>query len=288
MTLLGKILVIVNLAFSLVTGALIVTVFATRTNWETAYKETRKSYEVAAANAKAYRDEVEEVKKQVRAAKETLETEREQTKKEIANREELVSAAHQSVAAEKSQRLKQGTLNTSSTEEIRRRRLEVDNLQRQLTEMQARVAEALKQQKASKDAEVFARINLTSEQERTRQLLAVNEQQAKELEQLRASRGSSMSASVQQAMKPPPDDVRGVVLESDPKTGLVTISIGSDSGINVGHTLEVFRFEPRPEYVGMIRIVDADFHRAVGRAVQPLVAGHGPIHKGDRVASKIR
>jgi hypothetical protein len=288
MTLLGKILVIVNLAFSLVTGALIVTVFATRTNWETAYKETRKSYDVAAANAKAYRDEVEEVKKQVKAAKETLETEREQAKKEIANRDELVNASRQSVDAEKSQRLKQGTLNTSSTEEIRRRRLEVDNLQRQLTEMQAKVADALKQQKASKDAEVTARINYTSEHLRIGHLLAVNEQLTKDLEQQRARTGGSMSASVQQAMKPPPDDVRGVVLESDPKTGLVTISIGSDSGINIGHTLEVYRFEPRPEYVGMIRIVDADFHRAVGRAVQPLVAGHGPIQKGDRVASKIR
>jgi hypothetical protein len=288
MTLLGKILVIVNLAFSLVTGALIVTVFATRTNWETGWKEMHKSYDVAAANAKAYRDETEELKKQVKTAKETLETEREQAKKDLAARDEQVNAARQALAAADSQKLKQGTLNTSSTEEIRRRRLEVDNLQRQLTDMQGKVADALKQQRTSKEAEIAARINFTSEHERTRQLLTVNEQLTKDLERERARTGGSMSASVQQAMKPPPDDVRGVVLESDPKTGLVTISIGSDSGINVGHTLEVYRFEPRAEYVGMIRIVDADFHRAVGRAVQPLVAGHGPIQKGDRVASKIR
>jgi hypothetical protein len=288
MTLLGKILVIVNLAFSLVTGALIVTVFVTRTNWSIAYEEMKKNQDVAVANAQTYRDEVEEVKKQVKAAQELLATKQEQYEKEIASRTDQVTAAQDALRKEQAQNKLAGSLNTTTTEEIRRRKAEVENLQQQLGIMQAKVAESVRQQKKYQDEAVIARINFNSEHERNRQLLAQNEAQAKDLEREKARTGSSMSASVQQALKPPPDDVQGVVLDSDPKTGLVTISIGSDSGINVGHTLEVYRFEPRPEYVGMIRIVDADFHKAVGRAIQPLVAGHGPIQKGDRVASKIR
>lgn len=288
MTLLGKILVIVNLAFSLVTGALIVTVFVTRTNWKNAYEQVKKNETIAVANAKAYGEEVEEVKKQVKTAQETLAAKQEQFDKELASRAELVTAAQEALRREQAQNKVAGTLNTTTTEEIRRRKAEVENLQRQLAEMEAKVADSQRTQKKFQNDAMQARINYTSEHERNRQLIEENEKLAKNYEAERARSGGSMSASVQRALKPPPDDVQGVVLESDPKTGLVTISIGSDSGINVGHTLEVYRFEPRPEYVGMIRIIDADFHKAVARAVLPLVPGHGPIQKGDRVASKIR
>jgi hypothetical protein len=69
--------------------------------------------------------------------------------------------------------------------------------------------------------------------------------------------------------------------------GLVEISIGSDDGINVGHTLQVYRLKPRPEYLGRIRILDAEHHKAVGQIMKSDGVRHSPMAKGDEVASSI-
>src|SRR5262249_40609758 len=61
MTTLGKILVFVNLVFSLITGALIVTVFVTRTNWKTARDNVTRELEVVKADRKAWIADVERI-----------------------------------------------------------------------------------------------------------------------------------------------------------------------------------------------------------------------------------
>jgi hypothetical protein len=54
---------------------------------------------------------------------------------------------------------------------------------------------------------------------------------------------------------PPAANVRGKVTAVDKKNrDLVKINVGSDNGLAVGHTLEVYRLKP-PVYLGMIRIM---------------------------------
>src|SRR5262245_33978944 len=60
MTVLGKILVFVNLVFSLITGALIIMVFATRTNWKAGFDDLNKKYTVQQATIGAYTKDLEE------------------------------------------------------------------------------------------------------------------------------------------------------------------------------------------------------------------------------------
>ena len=86
-------------------------------------------------------------------------------------------------------------------------------------------------------------------------------------------------------MRRPPEDVKGKILEVDPRSGLATISIGTDYGVNVGNTLEVYHLSPKPEYVGTVRVVDANFKQAVVRPVLPLRTGS--LQKDDIVASRI-
>src|SRR5262249_9485477 len=62
MTTLGKILVFANLVFSLVTGALIIMVFSTRTNWKSGYDKLNKAFTVSEANVRAYAEEVKQIK----------------------------------------------------------------------------------------------------------------------------------------------------------------------------------------------------------------------------------
>ena len=57
MTTLGKILVIVNFVFTLVTGALIIMVFAVRTNWKHSYDTVNKYYEVSKAISQTLAEE---------------------------------------------------------------------------------------------------------------------------------------------------------------------------------------------------------------------------------------
>jgi hypothetical protein len=84
---------------------------------------------------------------------------------------------------------------------------------------------------------------------------------------------------------PPLEDVRGTILEVDSKSGLVTISLGQDAGLQVGNTLEVYRLAPKPEYLGTIRVLDVGPKAAVGKPVTP-EAGK-KLQKGDRVASRV-
>jgi len=85
----------------------------------------------------------------------------------------------------------------------------------------------------------------------------------------------------------PAEDVEGKIKAVDPESGLVTISLGSDSGLSKGHTLEVFRLHKDPgqsKYLGTIEIIRVDAKEAVGRPVQRLFA---PVEVGDRVASRV-
>ncbi|HMC65870.1 MAG TPA: hypothetical protein VKI65_13105, partial [Gemmataceae bacterium] len=83
---------------------------------------------------------------------------------------------------------------------------------------------------------------------------------------------------------PPAEDIKGKVKAVDAESGLVTISIGSDAGIQKGHTLEVFRLKPKPVYIGTLRILDLKANEAVGKLT---TKERLPVQVGDEVASRI-
>ncbi len=70
------------------------------------------------------------------------------------------------------------------------------------------------------------------------------------------------------------------------RDGLIEVSIGSDEGLQKGHTLKIFRINGSVgSYLGSIEIIDTGTDRAVGRVVPGTREGN--IRKGDRVATKI-
>lgn len=88
--------------------------------------------------------------------------------------------------------------------------------------------------------------------------------------------------------KPSPENVKGKVTRvGENELPLIEVDVGADAGLEKGHTLEVFRLEPRPEYVGVLRIVDSQTNRAVGRMIQP-TDRQTLVKVGDRVASSLR
>jgi hypothetical protein len=87
------------------------------------------------------------------------------------------------------------------------------------------------------------------------------------------------------AKNPPPDSVEGVIKATDPQSGYVTVSVGSDAGLRKGHTLEVYRLKPESKYLGTIRILEVKPTEAVGKPVSRTL---GPIQVGDRVAARLK
>lgn len=86
------------------------------------------------------------------------------------------------------------------------------------------------------------------------------------------------------AVGPAPADLQGLVKEVG-DDGLVTITIGSDDGLSKDQTLEVFRLEPKPMYLGVIKIIELKPNQAVGRLVR--AAGKEPVQPKDRVAARL-
>src|SRR5262249_30177477 len=127
---------------------------------------------------------------------------------------------------------------------------------------------AVQEELKKRDGSLLQRIQET---ERLRQQLIAAETQARLmqeratslLQQLQKQRPGAKRAPAPAGGNPPEVPVKGAVLKVSPKE--VVVSVGADSGLKVGHTLEVYRLKPRPEYVGRIRIVDVAARMAVGR-----------------------
>jgi len=112
----------------------------------------------------------------------------------------------------------------------------------------------------------------------------------KEVARLKAGgAGGGKPANPANAENPPPVFVKGTVLKvdaNDPR--LVEVSLGTDAGVEKGHTLEVYRLKPRPVYLGRIQILGAVKNRASGRLMAPPGEPKTKIQPGDEVAPTIR
>jgi hypothetical protein len=286
MTILGKILVFVNLIFSLVTGALVIMVYVTQNNWVDGFEKLKKNYQVSEANARMYAQEVDEAKAKCNKELSALQAQVRAAQQEVASARQLVDAK----AAELSQIQGRSMLTNNNVselmEELNRRKLELDRLKEVLKDKEEKMVRMESQNTRWRSDAITAGITAQSEQDRNRQLLDQLAALTKELDRRQApGAGSATPHTTSYGQRPPADDVEGTVLETDAKSDLVTISIGSDSGVNKGNTLVVYRLKPRPEYIGQLSVIDSRPKDAVARPIKPLHAG--PVQKGDIVASRV-
>jgi hypothetical protein len=99
---------------------------------------------------------------------------------------------------------------------------------------------------------------------------------------LAQARSQGLAGTGGRGDNPPPEQVEGVIRRVE--GNLVTISLGSDAGLSVGQTLQVFRLGQSFGYIGRIKLVDVRAKEAVG-AVEG--RPRKPVQVGDRVASRI-
>lgn len=293
----GKTLVILNLLFALITGGFLIIDFATRTNWRKGFDDLKRELEVSQKNTETLQATNGRLMAEVKSLDAQLLDQLKKYEKLEKDTKDLVKKAKDDALTADGNRDKAILSSGQMTLELERLRNENKELLALLKKRQEMIV-ALEQEKNKYLAEAQAAINeRDAALERNMNLLA----RLREVEVARAkaqvaagpaSTTTSTSASPvrdRNQANPPPFYVRGIIEAVDgTDRSLVKISLGSDAGIQVDHTLEVYRLYPRAEYLGMVRIVETDKHASVGRLIRLDSTLPMPVvRKGDEVASKI-
>jgi hypothetical protein len=288
MTIVGKILVFIILAFSLVVGALEIVVYIARTNYAVELKKEKKAHEVDQANLRAYQDQVKEVKDDMQAKIDqhlaTINRVQGDLKRQI---DEVVLLKEKLEAEVKKYDRADATAKAAEIE-VAKRQADVEKMRSTNRELMDQVVKTTKEKNVLQDKATAATIQMKAALDTNARLETQLQSMARDFARMRAN-GTTTTVAKMGQRNPPPDKIEGLVKTAD-ATGLVKITLGSDAGLARGHTLEVFRLNPnnpnQSKYLGTIQIIDLNAHEAVG---QPLGGGKmlGPVQAGDTVASRI-
>src|SRR5262249_55613813 len=195
MTTLGKILVFVNLVFSLITGALIVTVFVTRTNWKTARDNVARELEVVKADRKAWIADVERIQSeknreitalngQVSAANERAN----RLQRDRDDNQKLLASANENF-------MKKNTDSASAAAQQSRLQMEVTQLHTDLAGRDQIINRLEGEKRDFRSQKTNAELLLKSSEERNAALLAQLETVSRENDRLRQGGGTAPAGS---------------------------------------------------------------------------------------------
>lgn len=289
MNIMGKLLVILNLLAALATGGFLIIDYAARTNWKTAYESLKREMEVAKANTGAATGTMTKMAQEVQKAQVSLETE----KKNLADQLLVAKATEAQLNSrieEESKKAEEANLNHQMVLGEMARMKEEVNLQSKIVQAREKAILGLEDDvKKYRGEAVSNEQKARSIQERNEELLRQVAELSRKMAEKEAGPGITAVSRDPNQANPPGVDVKGVVEKVFPEDkSLVQISLGSDQGVNKGHTLEVYRLSPRPEYLGMIRIVETYHQKAIGRLVRNgSTSGRNGLLEGDQVASRI-
>jgi len=285
----GKVLIILNLLFALATGGFLAVDFVVRNNWKTYAEQYQRELEVAHANAAAMKKTFQELDRQTKSARRDLEAEKQNRKNdEIVRKIEMDDARRD--GGEAATKFKEAELIARKSQaDLKHLKEEVAGLVKVIEE---RTKLLLSKERENREL----RLETVADLEKIEATIARNESlleqladARRKLQEMESSSASFTSANSSDPNRPnpPPGSVKGTVEKIDQKDGLVEVSIGADEGLKKFHTLEVYRLQPQPQYLGRIRIVEVFPHKAIGRLVRaPMTAGR-PLQQGDQVASAL-
>jgi hypothetical protein len=282
MTYVGKILVIVIMAFSLIFLGISTVVFSTSRNWRTATEDHKKKVGELSKKLADAQAAVEAASKDLEAAKNNYDALSKQQLARIEVLEKETASQQDQITKERNKVENAQTNANTALVEAEARRKETD----QLRDKKAAVEKQANEYKL-KQAELFDRIR---ELERiletaTKNNADLRDRVAKFSTLLRQNNISDDISRVKGTESAPP--VVGEVKRVHPSNRTVEITIGSDDGLAVGHELFLYRQKPRPEYIGKITIISVEPDQAVGRVNGTTYQGK-KILEGDFVSSTIK
>jgi chromosome segregation ATPase len=282
MTFVGKILVIVIMAFSLLFLALSTVVFTTSRNWKVATAKEKeevvklkKKVQDAQAVADAAKKGLEDAKvahaEKEKVFNNTVASLQAESKRDKGQSEE---ATKQLVAAEQTAK--------QALDEVEDKRQQTDLLRTQLSAVEKQANDfRLHQADLNDQIRELQRTLDTA----TRNNSDLRERVAKFSTLLRSKGLSDDISQIRGLESPPP--VVGEIKRVDSTNRRVEVTIGSDDGLVVGHELYIYRTTPRPEFIGKVAIVTVDPDQAVAKVIGNTYQGK-KIKEGDIVSSTIK
>jgi hypothetical protein len=282
MTLLGKILVIVNLFLSVAVGALIVMTYVARTNWHHAWQDAdaqMKAFNTSTNDAQAQVDAVKKDLAQATTAMQKAQADRDAA---VAQMNNVVGESNQKIAAKDKEIHDRDNLLTINQGQLDSRQKEVTYMRDLARDLQVKLRDKEREAEDYHKQSTEHEIARNQEHSRNERLLQLLEQKDKQL-QLK-KQGEAVLTSNGSMKNPPAEDIDGLVKAVDAEHNLITITIGSDAGLSKGNTLEVYRLKPEPTYLGTVFILNVRPNEAVAR---PLTRVRGAIQVGDTVATNI-
>ena len=176
-------------------------------------------------------------------------------------------------------------------EQIEQLKKELKEARKEIEKLRVEVEKLRKEKKWRDEQAEFER--LCKEHEALKkELEALNERLISEYEKLLKERQPSDLPGEQLWDPPPreelkipkpPRDIRGVI--TGVADNLATVSVGSDQGVKVDQIFQVYRLEPEPQYLGILKITNLETHRAAGRFTP--ATSNTKMKKGDTVTTKI-
>ena len=285
MNVIGKIFVFAVFVMSLVLMTFAGAIYMSHVNWKDEVE--RDPNKVLPGQKPGYRYQLDEADKKRRELDEQI---NDLTRKVAASEEarDQVVAKLQSAISQKNDQLTKLLEDKKRLEVDSKQRVEaVNNLTIQVEQTGKRIEELqaqVRSQQGKVDQHVQMAADLAAELAEQKSLLAIADERKAQLEkqvakarELLKQSGLSLESQPKDRVPQLDGDVIAVAASS------IEVSIGSDDGLQVGHTLEVYR---SGQYVG----------RAIVRSVRPDRAvaeidknfSRGTVQRGDKVTTKVK
>lgn len=315
MTTFGKILAFLTLLMSGALGFMALSLHALSTQRNEELRVARKTFEANQANVVAYlkekegfaqeRSNLERDRTDLKTKMEKMEFIQKNAAEEVpklqsllrltADKVQVLTAEKAKLLAEKKdlETMGKSTVMEKNSEKNSKEIAEKDSLTRssELEKVRLDLEEAIKARqemfndrtkmfelKTQAEIQVIALKNRSGDMEKEIKRLSL------ENKRLKDSGGSDKGSTIVAGKRNPPGaPLEGKVLRAD-ASGLVQISLGSDFGLERGHTLELFRLSP-PKYIGVVKVIEVNSKDAVA---QPVGALNDRPLAGDSVASQIK
>ena len=285
MSFVGKVLIVVQVIFSVCLMMFAGAVASVQTNWKKQAETYKASldkkngeFSTLEQNFKKYQDDM-----QVSLNKETANAQTLQANN--ANLTAQVDSLTQQLDSFKATATQKGEIASISAEDDLERRRETLSL-RELYKVAIEKKDALMREKSKLEDEKFEQ-NVQIERQQAQYVLQLKEN--KRLHDLLVAHDINPNEPVYEvAATPPAETVTGKVLatsKSEKGTEYVEISVGSDDGLVKGHKLYVYHTGDKPKYLGKIQLVYTQPDKAVGMVLEK--TKNGIIEKGDRVSTKL-
>jgi len=280
MTFVGKILVILIMAFSLVFLGVSTVVFTTATNWKTVTEKQK-------GDMQKLQTQLSSAKEQAKIAQTQLETATKDHQKAVSEKEARIADLDRQVksATEEAQRA-QTSLGVAQTnaktalEDAAARKAQIDILNATIAKAQEQANQFSKQNLELTDqVRILEREKATAEQN-AKDLRAFKAKSLAMLTKMGVPREKIESSDESHV----PEKVEGKVVSLTSRGNSMELSIGSDDGLAVSQELNIFRTKPRAEYIGKVRVVAVYPDKAVAEVIGSTVNGK-KILEGDIVSS---